>query len=173
MVTAAGVFSPGRLDGGTSVLLRSVPTPPSGGTFLDLGTGWGPIALTLAMESPGASVIGVDVNERALGLLAENARRLGLENVQAATPDAVPADTEFDLIWSNPPIRVGKAALHEMLLLWLSRLAPGGAAYLVVQKNLGSDSLQRWLSDQWPEWSVSRLASAKGFRVLEIIRPAR
>lgn len=171
VVTAAGVFSPQRLDGGTSVLLRSVPTPPATGTFLDLGTGWGPIALTLGLESPDATVIGVDVNERALGLLAENARRLDLGNIHAATPDSVPADVEFDLIWSNPPIRVGKTILHDMLVKWLGRLAPGGVAYLVVQKNLGSDSLQKWLSEQWPEWPVSRLASAKGFRVIEVIRP--
>jgi 16S rRNA G1207 methylase RsmC len=86
------------------------------------------------------------------------------ERVRAATPDAVPPDVAFDGIWSNPPIRVGKAELHAMLLHWLGRLAPAGEALMVVGKNLGADSLQRWLSEQG--YPTERLSSAKTFRVL-------
>jgi 16S rRNA G1207 methylase RsmC len=170
--TASGVFSPDAVDKGTAVLLREVPAPPPSGTLLDLGCGWGPIALTLAMASPEATVYAVDVNERSLDLTRTNATSLGLSRVVATQPDGIPDEVRFDAIWSNPPIRVGKAALHAMLQHWLPRLAPGGVAYLVVQKNLGSDSLQRWLHEQLDpdRLVVTRFASDKGFRVIEVRR---
>src|SRR6476619_6181528 len=139
---APGIFSPGGLDKGTVVLLDEAPAPPPTGTFLDLGCGWGPVALTLALRSPGATVWALDVNERALDLTRRNAAALGLDGVHAATADGIPQDVRFDLVWSTPPIRVGKAVLLDLLGTWLPRLAPGGVAHLVVQKNLGSDSLQ-------------------------------
>ncbi|WP_040161894.1 class I SAM-dependent methyltransferase [Mobilicoccus massiliensis] len=167
--TAPGVFCPDRLDLGTSVLLREVPDPPEHGDLLDLGCGWGPVTLTLATLSPEATVWGVDVNRRALDLTARNAARLALENVRTSEPDDVPGDLRFGTIWSNPPIRVGKAVLHDMLLQWLPRLLPGGTAYLVVQKNLGADSLHAWLGGTLgSRFATSRLASAKGFRVLAV-----
>ncbi len=172
--TAAGVFSPGRVDLGTQVLLRTVPAPPASGDLLDLGCGWGPIALTMALQSPGARVWAVDVNRRALDLLGRTAADLGLRNVRAVTPDDVPADVRFSVVWSNPPIRVGKAELHAMLDLWLGRLSgAGAAAHLVVQRNLGADSLQRWIGEELAGTHglvVERVASAKGFRVLRVAR---
>jgi 16S rRNA (guanine1207-N2)-methyltransferase len=170
--TAGGTFSPDGLDKGTAVLLRSAPDPPATGTFLDLGCGWGPVALTLALRSPAATVHAVDVNTRALELVRANARSLGLDGVRASEPDGIPESVRFDLIWSNPPIRVGKEVLHGLLLRWLPRLASGGAAYLVVQKNLGSDSLQRWLAETLPaeEYAVARHSTDKGFRVIEVRR---
>jgi 16S rRNA G1207 methylase RsmC len=171
--TAGGVFSPDGVDKGTAVLLRDAPAPPHTGTFLDLGSGWGPMALTLALESPAATVYAVDVNLRALDLVRRNAERLGATGIRAVTPDAVPDGVRFDLIWSNPPIRVGKAALHELLLRWLPRLATGGEAWLVVQKNLGADSLQAWLADQLDGgYLVDRAVSSKGFRLLRVGRLA-
>jgi 16S rRNA G1207 methylase RsmC len=172
--TAPGIFSPDGLDKGTAVLLREVPPPPASGQLLDVGCGWGPIALTLGMLSPAATVWAVDVNERSVGLAQTNAHSLGLGNVRALTPAQVPDDVRFATIWSNPPIRIGKAALHELLMAWLPRLEAGGAAYLVVQKNLGSDSLQRWLGEQLPTdaYAVERFASDKGFRVLAVRRLA-
>ena len=176
VTTAAGIFSPDGIDKGTRILLQQTPPPPPRGTFLDLGCGWGPLALTQALESPAATVYAVDVNERALDLTRRNAEQLGCTGVRVSRPDDVPADTRFDLIWSNPPIRVGKAALHELLLTWLPRLADHGeaAAYLVASKNLGADSLQRWLGETLPGHMgpvrVTREASSKGFRVLRITR---
>ncbi|BDZ57532.1 hypothetical protein GCM10025872_11890 [Barrientosiimonas endolithica] len=152
------------------MLLRQVDLPGSPGTFLDLGCGWGPISLSLALAQPQAAVWGVDVNQRALDLLRRNAVRLGCDGVRAVTADEVPADVVFDEIWSNPPIRVGKAVLHELLRTWLPRLAPGGRAYLVVQKNLGADSLQSWIGRELPGLTAARLASSKGFRVLRVSR---
>src|SRR5690606_39066037 len=145
------------------------------GTFLDLGCGWGPLALTMGLESPAGRVVAVDVNERALDLARRNAAALGVaDRVEVLAPDDVPADLTFDLVWSNPPIRVGKAALHERLTTWLPRLAPEGTAYLGVQKNLGADSLQGWLSATLPDLmgpvAVDRTASSKGFRILRVSR---
>ncbi len=167
--TAGGVFSPDHVDHATRVLLDEVPPPPAVGDLLDLGCGWGPITLELALRSPHARVWAVDVNERARDLVRHNAAAAGATNVRAVQPDDVPDDVRFAALWSNPPIRVGKQALHELLLRWLPRLAPGGRAHLVVGKNLGADSLHRWLSDELAgRAEVTRRASAKGFRVLEI-----
>ena len=169
LVSGSGVFAQGRLDAGTAVLFRET-RPPTARSYLDLGCGYGVIALALATAVSGSVVRAVDVNERAVQLARENARALGLaDRVEVATPEAVPVDETYDEIWSNPPIRIGKQALHELLLAWLPRLRPGGRAVLVVGKNLGADSLQRWLDEQG--CPTTRLASAKGFRVLEV-RPA-
>lgn len=167
--TASGVFAREGLDKATDVLLRN-STPPTGGkTLLDLGCGWGPIACALASEDPEASVWAVDTNERALDLTRANAERLNV-NVSALLPEDVPTHLAFDEIWSNPPIRIGKQALHELLLRWLPRLKSGGTARFVVGKNLGADSLQAWLVDQG--WPTERQISEKGFRVLVVSTPS-
>jgi 16S rRNA (guanine1207-N2)-methyltransferase len=166
LTSGSGVFARGRLDVGTNVLFRETDPPTSGGTFLDLGCGYGVIGLALATAAPESTVWAVDVNERAVLLANENAGALGVaERFSAVLPDELPPDVTFDEIWSNPPIRVGKQALHELLLRWLPRLTPGGRAVMIVGKNLGADSLQRWLDEQG--YPTARLASAKGFRVLE------
>lgn len=173
--TAGGVFSPGRVDLGTQVLLRTVPDLPAGASdVLDLGCGWGPVALTMALEArdtaPGARVWAVDVNERSRELTRENADRLGLGNVRVAAPEDVPERVRFAEIRSNPPIRVGKSVLHGILHDWLPRLAPGGSAYLVVAKHLGADSLQRWIAAEFPALDVDRVARDKGFHVIRAAR---
>lgn len=162
--TAPGVFSFQRLDLGTQVLLSHVPPPPQKGTFVDLGCGWGPITLALAAAAPQAKVWALDINERALDLTARNAKRAGLENVQAAYSDDGP--DKVDLIWSNPPVRIGKENLHNLLLTWINRLSEGGKGYFVVQKNLGSDSLLRWLIEGG--YDARKYASAKGYRIIEV-----
>ncbi|MBO0984466.1 class I SAM-dependent methyltransferase [Rathayibacter sp. SD072] len=173
LTTAGGVFSPGHVDLGTRVLLDAVPEPPASGDLLDLGCGWGPIALSLALGAPDARVWAVDVNQRALELVRRNCEELGVTNVNAVLPEDVPADVRFDAIWSNPPIRIGKEELHALLERWLPRLAPGADGWLVVQRNLGSDSLQKWLVEAFDErLEVERVASAKGFRVLRTTRSA-
>ena len=167
--TSAGIFSPDGIDKGTAILLAEVPAPSPQGNLLDIGCGWGPIALTMALLAPEATVHAVDVNERCITLTNENAAALGLANVAAALPDAVDPGVRFDTIWSNPPIRIGKDELHSLLRLWLPRLAPGGTAWLVVQKNLGSDSLQRWLASELDAtFSVTRESTAKTFRILKV-----
>jgi 16S rRNA (guanine1207-N2)-methyltransferase len=162
--TDAGMFSPRQFDPGTRVLLENAPAPTVAGDLLDVGCGYGPIALTLAKRYPDRRVLGVDVNTRALELARANAKAVGVSTVTCHLPDEVAADARFAAIYSNPPIRVGKQVLHEMLLHWLGRLLPGGVGYLVVQKNLGSDSLARWLTDQGHP--TERLDSHRGYRVL-------
>jgi 16S rRNA (guanine1207-N2)-methyltransferase len=166
LATDAGMFSPGRLDPGTRLLLEESPAPPASGDLLDLGCGYGPVACVLAARAPGAAVWGVDVNERALELCARNARAAGLANVRCAAPGDTAVPARLDAIWSNPPVRIGKDALHALLAGWLARLAPAGRAYLVVGRNLGADSLHRWLSGQG--WPVTRLAARSGYRLLQV-----
>jgi 16S rRNA G1207 methylase RsmC len=169
LTSGSGVFAQGRLDVGTAVLFRETE-PPTAATFLDLGCGYGVIGLAIAVAVPGARVWAVDVNERAVLLANENAAALGVADRYTAVtpPDGVPPDVRFDEIWSNPPIRVGKQALHDLLLTWLPRLAGDGRAVMVVGKNLGADSLQRWLDDQG--FPTERLASKRGYRLL-LARP--
>jgi 16S rRNA (guanine1207-N2)-methyltransferase len=172
-----GVFSADAVDPGTRYLLQSAPPPPATTTdLLDLGCGYGPIAIALARRAPQATVWAVDVNERAVALTAQNATTLGLGRVHAlvATDPAtaiaagLPADVRLDEIWSNPPIRIGKDRLHALLTGWLDRLQPDGRAVLVVQKHLGSDSLARWMDDAG--WTTTRLGSRAGYRLLEVRR---
>jgi 16S rRNA (guanine1207-N2)-methyltransferase len=172
LAVASGVFSAGRLDPGTAVLLRKadLPTAATTGTLLDLGSGYGPIACVLASEAPATTVYAIDVNARARELTAANAATLGLTGrIRVGAPDEVPADVTFDQIWSNPPTHIGKAGLHELLGHWLPRLAPGGAGWLVINKNLGGDSLHAWLASLG--WQVQRVASQRGFRVLKVTHP--
>lgn len=167
--TAGGIFSPDHIDQGTAVLLDHLDKVPPGGNLLDVGCGWGPIALSLASRSPHATVWAIDVNERSLELTRRNAARLGLTNVNVCRPEEVPSELEFEGIWSNPPIRVGKAELHSILLTWLPRLAEGSESYLVVQKNLGADSLHRWLEAELPDgFSTIRVDTSKSFRILRV-----
>lgn len=165
LTASSGVFSAGRLDTGTSVLLRKgeLPNADTEGVLLDLGCGYGPIATVLSTVAPKAAVWAVDVNSRARELTRENTKGL---RVTVAAPGEVPPDVKFHQMWSNPPIRIGKHGLHELLLDWLPRLTPDGVAWLVVSKHLGGDSLQSWLNEQG--WRAARHASGAGFRVLKV-----
>jgi len=164
----AGVFSAGRVDPGTIALLRESSAPPASGNLLDLGCGYGPIACALARRSPGATVWGLDVNSRALELTARNAHKLGLANLRTAAPGDVPAGIEFAGIWSNPPIRIGKQALRELLQNWLGRLQEGASGWIVMSRHLGGDSFASWLADQG--WAVRRAASKSSYRILQVQR---
>lgn len=168
LTTDRGVFSHGALDLGTRVLLLKAPPPPTVGNLLDLGCGVGPIAITLAKRAPSATIWAVDVNNRALRLCRENARANSVSNVNTCAPDQMDPDIMFDTIWSNPPIHIGKPNLHALLLQWLPRLKVGAACLMVVQKHLGSDSLQSWLTEQG--YPTNRIGSAKGYRILRSVR---
>lgn len=170
LLSDRGVFAHGRLDRGTEILLRSVPDPPSG-DLLDLGSGYGAIAITMALLAPVSRVWAVDVNQRALELTARNATAAGAENVITAAPDDVPEDICFAAVYSNPPVRIGKQPLHELLGRWLGRLREDGVAYLVVQRHLGADTLATWLAAQG--YTARRLRSRQGYRLLELRPGAR
>jgi len=177
LVTAGGVFSPEHLDQGTRLLITELEGRDSeessdrpAGPILDVGCGWGPIALAAAILNPDREVWAVDVNERALELTSMNADRLGLENLRAVNPDEIPETICFSSVRSNPPIRVGKDALHAILRTWIPRVEPGGTATFVVAKHLGAESLQRWIALEFPEFEVSRIGRARGFHLIEAAR---
>jgi len=163
--TDRGVFSADRVDPGTRVLLGS-ELRPAGATLVDLGCGYGPIAAALAHRAPHATVWAVDTNTRARSLCADNLAALGTSNVRVVAPDEVPDGLRVNEIWSNPPIRIGKAALQHLLSGWLDRLEPEGRALLVVQKHLGADSLAEWLNQHGR--TATRLLSRQGYRILEV-----
>ena len=168
LTTDTGVFSGSKVDNGSRYLLQEhPPIRDDVGTVLDLGCGYGPIGLTVAKRAPEANVWGIDVNERAIALANINAEANDITNATFTTAEQLPADLRFDLIVSNPPIRIGKAALHELLTTWLDRLTPRGRAWLVVQKHLGSDSLAEWMTATG--WQTTRVGSRKGFRILEVM----
>jgi 16S rRNA G1207 methylase RsmC len=171
LAVSSGVFSPGRLDPGTAVLLRKADLPADAepANLLDLGCGYGPIACVLAVEAPAATVYAIDVNSRARELAKQNAAALGAaDRIHVGTPDDVAEDVTFAQIWSNPPIHIGKPELHALLERWLPRLTPDGVAWLVVNRNLGGDSLHAWLCGRG--WVVHRQASQRGFRILRVTR---
>jgi 16S rRNA (guanine1207-N2)-methyltransferase len=173
LASDTGVFSHGHLDDGTALLIERGATPPPDATdLLDLGCGYGPVALALAVRAPSARIWAVDVNPRAVELCAANAAANDLTNVHAVTVEADPElggldpDLRFDGMWSNPPVRVGKPALHRLLLAALGRLGPEATAHLVVHKHLGSDSLQSWLTANGHP--TTRKLSRMGFRLLDV-----
>lgn len=167
--TDRGVFAPGAIDPGTKLLLLEAPAAAPGTVVADVGCGYGPIAITLARREPTTTVWAIDVNERALALCRINAAEAGVaDRVHAAGPGEVPDALQFDALYSNPPIRIGKLALHALLVRWLARLAPAGLGYLVVHKHLGADSLAAWLGTEG--YAVQRLVSRQGYRVLSVAR---
>jgi 16S rRNA (guanine1207-N2)-methyltransferase len=170
LVTDRGVFAHAQVDRGTELLLRTVPPPPTTGDFLDLGCGYGPIAIAMALRAPAARVWAVDVNHRALELCERNAVAAGASNLIVAGPDDVPTELSFARIYSNPPVRLGKQPLYGLLDAWLQRLAHEGVADLVVLRHLGADSLAAWLDERG--FNVERLRSKQGYRILEVRPPS-
>jgi 16S rRNA G1207 methylase RsmC len=173
LTAASGTFSSTRLDSGTGVLLKESALFPVSGTVLDIGCGWGPISLAVATLRPETEVFGLDVNSRSLELAQANAAALKLNNFKAVRAEQIPNELLFDGIWSNPPIRVGKAVLHQLMQTWIPRLKPGASAMLVVQKQLGAESFQKWLSETFTEFDVAKQSIDKGYRVIRVTNSAK
>jgi 16S rRNA G1207 methylase RsmC len=173
LTAASGTFSSTRLDSGTRVLLKESALFPGSGTVLDIGCGWGPISLAVATLRPETEVFGLDVNSRSLELAQANAAALKLKNFKAVRAEQIPNELLFDGIWSNPPIRVGKAVLHQLMQTWIPRLKPGASAMLVVQKQLGAESFQKWLAETFTEFDVAKQSIDKGYRVIRVTNSAK
>ena len=190
-----GIFSAHRIDPGTRLLLKYAPLPAAAGgsagangttpadgsdggrTLADVGCGYGPIAVALALRAPDATIWATDVNRRALDLAVANLAAAGVTvagggdpgrgaRARVCSPDEVPPGLRVDAVYCNPPVRIGHAALDRLLLEWLDRLHPGGFAVVVMHKNLGADSLVRRLGAKG--WASRRLAIGGGYRVLQI-----
>ena len=166
VVTSGGVFSPEHLDQGTRVLLDEVPAPPARGHLLDLGAGWGPIAISLALQAPDATVWAVDVNERALAPRATQLRAVSASRMSTpCCPPMFPTTCASRRSGRTRP----SASASRNCTRCSSTGCPGSTttprAWLVVAKHLGAESLQRWIADAL-DLDVARAANSKGFRVL-------
>jgi len=161
-----GVFSHGRLDDGTLRLLKKMELPETG-DFLDLGCGYGVIGLVAAKLRPDAQVTMVDINERATKLAADNARANGISNVEVLTGDApqVLGERQFDVVLCNPPVRVGKSKLYELIADAAERLRPGGVLWMVIHTRQGAKTHLREMA---PMFSECETVSRKwGYRVFK------
>lgn len=166
LASAEGVFGTQRVDRGTDILIRHAPAPAPCTGVVDLGCGYGPIAVSMGVRQPDAGLWAVDVNRRALALTARNAASAGARNIVAAEPEAVPMALRFDRIYSHPPVKIGRSSMHELLDGWLRRLAYGGDAYLVLKQSMGADALHNWLNDTG--FPAERAASKQGYRLLHV-----
>lgn len=166
LASAEGVFGTQRVDRGTDILIRHAPAPAPCTGVVDLGCGYGPIAVSMGVRQPDAGLWAVDVNRRALALTARNAASAGAHNIVAAEPEAVPMALRFDRIYSHPPVKIGRSSMHELLDGWLRRLAYGGDAYLVLKQSMGADALHNWLNDTG--FPAERAASKQGYRLLHV-----
>jgi len=174
-LTDRGVFSYEKVDKATRVLLDVLSEKyygPKPELIVDVGCGYGPIACVVADRFPEAKIIGVETNERARVLAEKNCRKnIGGERIRILSPAEVDDTIMVDMIVSNPPIRVGKEAMYELLRGWSTRLNPGGQMWLVIAKNLGSDSAAAYIEHEL-KMKVTRVSSKKGFRVLKCEQPS-
>ncbi|MBQ8508096.1 MAG: class I SAM-dependent methyltransferase, partial [Clostridia bacterium] len=162
--TDAGVFSRDGLDMGTRILLEALP--PLSGRILDLGCGWGPVGTALGSLYPEAEILLTDVNERAAELARRNLAANGVKNAAVVSGDGYEAvDGQFDSIVLNPPIRAGKNVIYGMFEGALSYLKDGGALYIVIRKQQGAESAERFLQGIYA--NVERIAREKGYWVLK------
>jgi 16S rRNA (guanine1207-N2)-methyltransferase len=168
VISDKGVFSSSGVDKGTQILLKNLDMVTKAGTVMDLGAGWGAVSIALAIENPALEVLAIEINSRAVELIEANANSLALSNIKTKKLSQI-ENGSIDQIWSNPPIRIGKSALHELLIDALSKLKQGGEAFLVVQKHLGADSLAKWL-EQEQNHSVEKIDNSKGFRVFRVTK---
>ena len=167
-VTDAGVFSRDGLDMGTRILLEALPELH--GRILDLGCGWGPVGAALGKRYPDAQLVLTDVNSRAAELAARNLAANGVTNATVVQGDGFAAvEGEFDAIVLNPPIRTGKAVIYAMFADAAAHLSPGGALYIVIRKQQGAESAQKYLSTIYGD--VERIAREKGYWVLRCAKP--
>lgn len=168
-LTDAGVFSKGRVDTGTRILIEHLPLPAAG-DVLDVGCGYGPIGLVIAAESPEARVLMVDVNERAVELARRNLQRNGVANAEVVVGDGFDAvgAGRFSLIVSNPPIRAGKRVIYPWVDEAYERLEPGGKLLMVARTSQGAKSLARKIADVFGH--VAEPGRGSGYRVLEAVR---
>ena len=162
----AGVFSKDCLDDGSRLLLETIAKTDLGSEILDLGCGVGPIGLTLAKLDPARHVTLADVNLRALDCCRANAKTLGVEGQVTILQSDVYSNIapSFSTIVTNPPIRAGKKVTYAMYAGALSHLNEGGSLILVIRKQQGAPSCQRYLETLFSEVSV--VSQHKGYRIL-------
>ena len=162
-----GVFSKNKLDYGSEVHIKSLLLENLGDTLLDLGSGIGPIGLTLAYFNPQLKVVCSDVNTRALSLCEKNARAYELDNrITCLRSDIyIEIEGKFQSIVSNPPIRAGKKVTYEIYNGAKEHLVDGGSLYIVIRKAQGALSVKDHLEELFG--NVTVLERSKGYYVLK------
>ncbi|WP_243299662.1 class I SAM-dependent methyltransferase [Bacillus litorisediminis] len=168
--TDAGVFSKKEVDFGTRTLLESFEPPQVQGPFLDVGCGYGPIGITIALDYPERLVHMVDINERAIQLAEENAEANRAENVNIYESEGFGSVTEnnFAAILTNPPIRAGKQVVHDILRKSYDHLVQNGELWVVIQKKQGAPSAKEKLEEIFEEVEVVK--KNKGYFILKAIK---
>lgn len=168
-MTDSGVFSKSGIDYGSRFLIDEMQIGKQD-RVLDVGCGYGPIGLTAArLASEGEAVL-LDINERAIELAKENAKMNGIENAVIRQSDLYGAagDEPFDVILTNPPIRAGKAVVHQIFEQGYDRLKPGGSMWVVIQKKQGAPSAEAKLKELFGR--VVEVGKDKGFRIFRAYR---
>ncbi|BFH16984.1 class I SAM-dependent methyltransferase [Paenibacillus melissococcoides] len=170
-VSDAGVFSKGGVDFGSRVLIENMDIP-DGAQVLDVGCGYGPIGMAAAKLAPQGHVTMVDVNERALELARENAKRNGITNVTVLKSDGLDGigSSTFDVILTNPPIRAGKEVVHRIFEQSHGHLNARGALWIVIQKKQGAPSAEAKLRELFGEEQVELAAKEKGYRIYRAVK---
>ena len=160
--TDRGVFAHGHLDAGTDLLLRTLgPIPP--GELVDVGLRvWRDRHHAGAAQPRRPGVGGRREPPGARPLRAQCRTRRRARTWCPPNRTRSPTGLRFAAMYSNPPVRLGKPSLHELLLTWIGRLQPEAAATLVVQRHLGADSLAAWLTGLGHR--VERVRSKAGYR---------
>lgn len=163
LIVDNGVFSKKGLDFGTRSLLESLDIEEIKGNILDLGCGYGPIGIYLALNTK-ANIEMVDVNLRALSLAQKNAK-LNKVKVDIYESDAFSnINQKYDYIITNPPIRVGKEKLYEILYESLKHLKEKGKLIFVINKNQGAKSTIKNLNEKY---EIKIINKNKGFYIIE------
>ena len=165
LVSDNGVFSKDRVDEGSLAFLKVLVPLRLSGKILDLGCGYGPIGLTIAMTSPEARLTLADINTRALALCEKNAELLGLSRRVTVLHSDVYENIEgkFHSIVVNPPIRAGKVVTYAMYEGAKQRLIDGGCLYVVIRKAQGSETASRYIKELFG--NIEMLGRHKGYHV--------
>lgn len=162
LLTDNGIFSKHGLDFGTRTLLESLNLSELKGDILDFGCGYGPIGIYLK-KTTNANIDMLDINKRALNLARKNAKKNEV-NVNIIESDLYQNVTKkYDYIITNPPVRVGKQILYQILFEAAKYLKENGKLIFVINKNQGAKSVARDLSEKY---EVEIITKNKGFYII-------
>ena len=170
LITDSGVFSKDRVDYGSQRLVETFMEEKQvlkGQKILELGSGYGPIVITLAKAFHQASITAVELNERAYHLAQRNSSLNQVGTIQWLLDDATSVDLNgevFDYVLTNPPIRAGKQTVHQFITHSYKQLKPGGSLWVVIQKKQGAPSLYKHMEDIFG--NAEKVKQDKGYWIL-------
>ena len=165
--TDNGVFSKSKVDEGSYIFLKVLLPLHLTGRILDLGCGYGPIGLTIAINSQEARVDLADINSRALALASRSGERLNLNSRVTFLHSDIFEKIEgpYDSIVVNPPIRAGKIVTYRMYSESKQYLIDGGSLYVVIRRKQGAESALKYIETVFE--NVSVLHKEKGYWIIK------